>query len=189
LGKVDSTTRYTYYTKMLTESYLSNLSLLQAMIETQTQVSKWQRRFSTENVRQSTRQVSKLASGNSLIVFDIIIKQAKQYDNQIESLNQSMANCNELSLDIFAYTLLRHISDAKDVNPYQDSEVPPWLTNIAQFAAIFFKKYNKVDIEPLFTYLLNKMRLDGEINYMVILREVVASMFGWNMFNVDEMTA
>ena len=173
---------------MLTESYLSNLSLLQAMIETQTQVSKWQRRFSTENVRQSTRQVSKLASGNSLIVFDIIIKQAKQYDNQIESLNQSMANCNELSLDIFAYNLLRHISEAKDVGLYHDSEVPPWLTNIAQFAAIFFKKYNKVDIEPLFTYLLNKMRLDGEINYMIILREVVASMFGWNMFNVDEMT-
>ena len=99
---------------MLTESYLSNLSLLQTMIETQTQVSKWQRRFSTENVRQSTRHVSKLASGNSLIVFDIILKQAKQYDNQIESLNQSMANCNELSLDIFAYTLLRQISDAKD---------------------------------------------------------------------------
>ena len=67
--------------------------------------------------------------------------------------------------------------------------MPPWLTNIAQFAAIFFKKYNKVDVEPFFTYLLNKMRLDGEINYMVILREVVASMFGWNMFNVDEMTA
>jgi len=99
-----------------------------------------------------------------------------------------MANCNELSLDVFAYTLLRHISDAKEINVSKDSEIPPWLTNLAQFASIFFKKYNKVDIEPLFTYLLSKMRIDGEINQMVILREVVASMFGWNMFNVDEMT-
>ncbi len=101
-----------------------------------------------------------------------------------------MSNCNELSLDVFAYTLLRHISDSKDhaYTSSKDSEIPPWLTNIAQFAAIFFKKYNKVDIEPLFTYLLNKMRMDHEINQMIILREVVASMFGWNMFNVDEMT-
>lgn len=44
-------------------------------------------------------------------------------------------------------------------------------------------------MEPIFTYLLNKMRMDGEINKMIILREVVASMFGWNMFNVDEMTS
>jgi len=42
-----------------------------------------------------------------------------------------MANCNELSLDVFAYTLLRHISDAKEVNISKDSEIPPWLTNIA----------------------------------------------------------
>jgi hypothetical protein len=44
-------------------------------------------------------------------------------------------------------------------------------------------------MEPLFNYLLNKMRKNSEVNEMIILREVVASMFGWNMFNVDEMTA
>jgi hypothetical protein len=59
---------------------------------------------------------------------------------------------------------------------------------MAQFAASFFKKYYWVDIVPLFMYLLNKMRVDNEHNQMILLKEVVASMFGWSMFNVDEMT-
>jgi hypothetical protein len=40
----------------------------------------------------------------------------------------------------------------------------------------------------LFTYLLNRMRADKEHNQMIMLKEVVASMFGWSMFNIDEMT-
>lgn len=33
------------------------------------------------------------------------------------------------------------------------------------------------------------MRIDNDHTQMIILREVVANMFGWSMFNVDEMTA
>jgi hypothetical protein len=41
-----------------------------------------QRRFTIENVKQSTRQLAKLTSGgNALIVFDSLMKQAKEYDN------------------------------------------------------------------------------------------------------------
>jgi hypothetical protein len=53
---------------------------------------------------------------------------------------------------------------------------------------MFFKKYHQVDMIGLFTYLLNKMRKDNDHNQMIILKEVVASMFGWSMFNIDEMT-
>lgn len=45
-----------------------------------------------------------------------------------------------------------------------------------------------MDIVGLFTYLLNKMRSDNEFNQMIVLREVVASMFGWSMFDVSQMT-
>jgi len=69
-----------------------------------------------------------LASGNALVVFDTMLKQAKQYDNMIEALNQSLATCNELSLDICGYTLLRVISDCKD-SPLDEREanVSSWL--------------------------------------------------------------
>ncbi len=45
-----------------------------------------------------------------------------------------------------------------------------------------------MDIAGLFTYLLNKMRSDNEIHQLIVLKEVIASMFGWTMFDVSEMT-
>jgi len=36
----------------------------------------------------------------------------------------------------------------------------------------------------LLTYLLNKMRMENEYNQMIILREVIAQMFGWSMYDV-----
>ena len=41
----------------------------------------------------------------------------------------------------------------------------------------------------LLTYLLSKMRIDNEFNELIILKEVIAKMFGWSQFNVNEMTA
>lgn len=44
-------------------------------------------------------------------------------------------------------------------------------------------------MQGLLTYLLNRMRFDQEYNETVILKEVIAKMFGWSHFNVNEMTA
>jgi Transcription- and export-related complex subunit len=52
-----------------------------------------------------------------------MLKQAKQYDNQIEAINLSLQSCNPLSLDVCAYTILRFISDAKD-EPLDEEENP-----------------------------------------------------------------
>lgn len=59
--------------------------------------------------------MAKFVQGNALVVFDIMLKQAKQYDNMIESLVNSLASCDQLSLDICAYTIIRFASDSKDV--------------------------------------------------------------------------
>lgn len=149
---------------------------------------KWLRRCSTENVKQSTRQVAKLASGNALVLFDIVVKQAKEYDNMIEPLVLTMASCSDLALDICAYTIVRAASDSKEPELDKEANVEGWLQNLAKFAAMFFKKYCQVDIQGLLTYLLNRMRFDNDYNQMIILREVISNMFGWSMFNVDEMT-
>jgi hypothetical protein len=105
---------------MLTQTYLSNISLVQAMIDTQINVQKWLRRCSLENIKNSIKQVPKFAFGNSLILFDTMLKQAKQYDNMIEACIQSLTNCNKLSLDICGFSILRIISDSKD--PELDDE-------------------------------------------------------------------
>lgn len=40
----------------------------------------------------------------------------------------------------------------------------------------------------LLLYLLNRMKFDNEYNEMIILKEVIAKMFGWSSFNINEMT-
>lgn len=64
-----------------------------------------------------------------------------------------------------------------------------WLLNLSEFAAHFFRKFCTVDLVPLLTYLLNKMRFENESTEMVILKEVIARMFGWSQFNINEMSA
>jgi len=67
-------------------------------------------------------------------------------------------------LDVCAYTILRLMSDIKDLALDEEANVKNWLQNLAQFAAMFFKKYHQVDMVGLFTYLLNRMRSDNEHN-------------------------
>jgi len=54
------------------------------------------------------------------------------------------------------------MSDIKDPALDEEANVKNWLQNLAQFAAMFFKKYHQVDMVGLFTYLLNRMRSDNE---------------------------
>lgn len=57
------------------------------MIETYLQALRWFRRFSNEKVKEGTRQVAKLTTGgNAVILFDVMVKQAKEYENMIEPL-------------------------------------------------------------------------------------------------------
>ena len=44
-------------------------------------------------------------------------------------------------------------------------------------------------MQGLMVYILNRMRDDHEFTETVILKEVIAKMFGWSQFNVNEMTA
>ena len=101
-----------------------------------------------------------------------------------------MQYCSELSLDVVAWTLIRIVSDAREEERLdKEANVVDWLSNLAEFAALFFKKYCQVDMRGLLEYLLNRMRMDQEYNEMVILREVIAKMFGWSQFNINEMTS
>lgn len=105
---------------MLTKTYLSNVTLISRMIQIYEDTRSWSRRLSIDTVKQNSRQLAKLSSGNALIVFDTLITNAKSYRNMIEAQVQTLSTCNELSLDIMAYTLVRHLCDS--TSPSLDNE-------------------------------------------------------------------
>ena len=49
------------------------------------QIGKWARRLDNDQLRQKSRLLTKIASGNAIIAFDIIVTQSKAYENQIET--------------------------------------------------------------------------------------------------------
>lgn len=91
-----------------------------------------------------------------------------------------MEHCTPLTLDMMAYTLLRHLSDSSLPVLDNDASVSSWLLNLAEFFAHFLKKNCSVDMVPLMTYFLNRMRFFNESTEMIILKEVIARMFGWS---------
>lgn len=45
----------------------------------------WASRLNTDQMKQMSKQLSKIASGNALIVFELIVSNAKSYDNMIDA--------------------------------------------------------------------------------------------------------
>lgn len=107
----------------------------------------------------------------------------------IEAQVQSLQYCSPLALDIVAYSFLRLVSDCNEDRLDKEANISDWLQNLAEFAALFFKKYCQVDMVGILTYLLNRIKIDNEYNEMIILKEVIAKMYGWSQFNINEMTA
>ena len=73
------------------------------------------------------RLVAKISANNALIIFDRIVRNSKEYDNMIEAFNISMSQCDELSLDICAYTILRITSDCKSKTLDNEANIEQWL--------------------------------------------------------------
>lgn len=77
--------RYAFYSKMLAKTYLSYPCLLAKLINVHRESKMWASRLNTDQMKQMSKQLSKIASGNALIVFELIVNNAKSYDNMIEA--------------------------------------------------------------------------------------------------------
>ena len=76
------------------------------------------RRLSTvESVmKQMTKELLKVCSGNAIPTFDLFVSNTKTFDNQIEPLVQAVSHCQELTLDIGAFTITKGLADSME-NP------------------------------------------------------------------------
>ena len=127
--------RYFYYSTMLTHTYLSSPQMLAKQIQVFRHIGKWARRLETDQIKQKSRALTKPASGNAIIAFARIVADAKAYDNQIEPLIMAISLCQDLSLDIMAFTIMKHLADATTRPLDSSGDIAPWLQNLSEFAA------------------------------------------------------
>ena len=72
---------------------------------------KWTQRLEADSMKLKSKQLIKISSGNAILTFNYIVRNAKAYDNQIETLISAVGHCQDLSLDIMAFTIAKHIAD------------------------------------------------------------------------------
>lgn len=84
--------------------------------------------------------------------------------------------------------IVKELTDTNDDRLDKEANTAEWLSNIAQFTALFYRKYWQVDMVGIMNYLLSRMIMDKEFNEIIILKEVISKMIGWSQFNIKEST-
>ena len=91
-----------------------------------------------------------------------------------------MANCQDLSLDMMAFTITKHYADANELMLDDEGNVQQWLNYLTKFTSSFFKKYHHVEILGLLTFLLHRQREEGNFLLGYVLNQLIVKMFGWS---------
>jgi hypothetical protein len=136
-----------------------------------------------EQIALMQKAASKYAnSGNCLIIANQILRMCTNYDNLIKPLVATMSDGSfqELALDMMAFSILRNLMERHDTYKVLDSEafVSKELRNLTEFTALFYKSFPEVDLLPLMTYILNRMKTD-HCHETIVLSRIMQAMFGW----------
>jgi THO complex subunit 2 len=68
------------------------------------------KRLSRDNIREMSRQLSKVTHSNPLVVFTTILQQIESYDNMVEVMVEAQRFVNPLGLDVLGYCILSRLS-------------------------------------------------------------------------------
>ena len=184
----DFNQRYFCYTNMLKVTYLSQPCLLSKQINVHKRYQKWHKRLVDANeMRTKSKQFSKIAFGNTILAFDLMVTNAKAYENQIEACIQSITLCQDLALDQMAFMIVKHLADTTESPLDKNQNVAKWLINLSDLASQFFKKFSHVEIMGLLTFLIHKLREENTFVLGYMINQIVARMFGWNDIIINQL--
>ena len=147
----------------------------------------WCKKLSYETAKENAKLLGKLSCNNPMITFDIVISNIRNYSNLIDLTLIGLDYCYPLSLDCIAYTVIRQKMDYNKNKIEETGIVSVWLQNLASFTGQFLKKRHSVDLNGIFIYLLNHIKL-GQTPEMRLLRDIILHMSGWVSLDMTEMT-
>ena len=147
----------------------------------------WCKRVNTDKAKELGRLLSRISCSNPLVSFDIVISNLRAYGNLIDPTLVALNYCSKLSMDCMAFTILRQMTDYNENKIENTGTISVWVQNITSFAGQFLKRHHSVDLNAIFIYLLNHIKL-GQVPEMRLLRDIVMFMSGWVSLDLTEMT-
>jgi len=83
----------------------------------------------------------RIANGNFLLAFDLMVAGAKAYENQIEAQIAAISLCQDLALDQMGFMIVKNLGDSTENPLDMNQNVAKWLMNLTDLASQFFKKF------------------------------------------------
>lgn len=192
MKKIDPSQRYLAYQQLLCKHYLTNFTMLSKVIEMTPKVVKWGKCLSEDKkqIESMRKDGLRLANGaNTLIFGDHILYVCTNCSNLIKPMIHSMekGTFKDLALDMMAYSLLRNLSEKQEKYRVIDGDANPdqILKSLIEFASAFFKAFPHVDLKPLVSYVLNRMKNGNNYYESFLLSSLLTSMFGWKNLEVS----
>ena len=113
-----------------------------------------------------------IAHSNPVVVFDTILSQIQSYDNLIQPMVDAFKYLTPLAFDVLSFVLISHLaSDAQKLKS-DGTNTSQWLSALAQFCGVLYRKYPSTELSGLFQYLLAKLKA-GESLDLLVLKELI----------------
>jgi THO complex subunit 2 len=103
------------------------------------------------------RRIGCMSHSHPLLVFDSIIAQVQQYGNMIQPIVDALKFQSLLSRDVISFVVLEGLAVKKQARKADGTNLAEWLSALAQFVGLFFKKYKDMDCKPLLEIVRNKL--------------------------------
>ncbi|PWN43379.1 hypothetical protein IE81DRAFT_329522 [Ceraceosorus guamensis] len=136
------------------------------------------KRISSENVRQSAKDLATASHANPCIFLTVALNQVQAYDNLIAPIVECAKYLSELEYDVFTFILLDALSNPEKERTKQDgTNISLWLKSLSSFAGMLYRRHKEIDVGPVLQYMANQLKQDNSKD-LVLIRELVLKMSG-----------
>jgi len=102
----------------------------------------------------------------------------QHYENQIQFIVDALKYLNPLTFDVLSYTIIENLaSNSKDKLKPDGMNFAPWLSGLATFCGLCYRKYgNMLELSGLLQYLVTSVKSESNSLDLIVLKELVIKM-------------
>jgi len=138
------------------------------------------KRLSKENIKQTGRQLAKIAHANPHVLFHAILGQIQSYDNLIQPVVDALKFATPLALDVLSFNLLTHLNSSRDKMKGASLNLSDWLVYLSQFIGVLYRKFPQTELRGLLVLMVNRLEQSHTLD-LVVLKELLIRMGGIDM--------
>ncbi|KAL9643319.1 hypothetical protein ABK040_014774 [Willaertia magna] len=182
MSKFSYSTRYQVYDCVKKAGYDRQPKMIAQAHFAEKQIRVFFNRISSENVKKKTKEMLQFAVPNPIITCSEVLRKCENYANQITLAIDVSVQAPLLYRDVMCYCLVERLLDTQRSRIKDDGiNIASWLSNLAVFCGVFFKEYPTVDMDPIFNYLIQRIK-EGIWEDLIIITEIVKKASGVEYF-------